>query len=38
VDALNDAEALVKALKENLDDMQRWVNEFMSEYLEKMDE
>lgn len=38
VDALNDAEALVKALKENLDDMQRWVNEFMSEYLEKIDE
>ncbi len=38
VDALNDAEALVKALKENLDDMQCWVNEFMSEYLEKIDE
>ncbi len=38
VDALNDAEALVKALRENLDDMQRRGNEFMNKYLEKIDE
>ena len=38
VDALNDAETLVKTLRENLDDMQRRVNEFMNEYLEKIDE
>ena len=38
VDALNDAEILVKALRVNLDDIQRWVNEFMNEYLEQIDE
>ena len=38
VDALNDAETLVKTLRENLDDMQRRVNEFMNEYLEQIDE
>jgi len=38
VDALNDAETLVKALRENLDDMHRLVNEFMNMYMEKIDE
>ena len=38
VDALNDAETLVKALRENLDDMQCRVVEFMNEYLEQIDE
>lgn len=37
-DALNDAETLVKALRENLDDMHRLVNEFMNMYMEKIDE
>ena len=37
-DALNDAETLVKALRENLDDMQCRVVEFMNEYLEQIDE
>ena len=38
VDVLNDAETLVKALRENLDDMQCRVVEFMNEYLEQIDE
>ena len=38
VDALNDAETLVKTLRVNLDDIQRRVNEFMNEYLEQIDE
>jgi len=38
VDALNDAETLVKALRENLDDIHRLVNEFMNMYMEKIDE
>jgi hypothetical protein len=38
VDALNDAEILVKALRVNLDDIQRVVNEFLNEHLEQIDE
>ena len=38
VDALNDAETLVKALRENLDDIHRLVNDFMNMYMEKIDE
>ena len=38
VDALNDAETLVKALRENLDDMQCRVVEFMNEYMEQINE
>lgn len=38
VDALNDAEILVKVLKVNLDDIQRRVNDFMNEYMEQINE
>ena len=38
VDVLNDAETLVKALRENLDDMQCRVVEFMNEYMEQINE
>jgi hypothetical protein len=38
VDALNDAETLVKALRENLDDIHRLVNDFMNTYMEQIDE
>ena len=38
VDALNDAETLIKALRENLDDIHRVVNDFMNMYMEKIDE
>ena len=38
VDVLNDAETLVKALRENLDDIHRLVNDFMNMYMEKIDE
>jgi Arc/MetJ-type ribon-helix-helix transcriptional regulator len=38
VDALNDAEILAKALRENLDDVQRRINAFMNKYMEQIDE
>ncbi|MFZ2170157.1 MAG: hypothetical protein WAW61_11030 [Methylococcaceae bacterium] len=38
VDALNDAEILATALRENLNDTQRRVNEFMNKYVEQIDE
>jgi len=38
VDALNDAEILTKALRANLDGMQRRVNDSMNMYMEQIDE